>query len=31
MLAITARTIQKPNVYELDKTVISMIPELRGA
>lgn len=30
MLAITARTIQKPNVYELDKTVISMIPELRG-
>jgi hypothetical protein len=31
MLAITARTIQKPNIYELDKTVISMIPELRGA
>jgi hypothetical protein len=30
MLAITARTIQKPNIYELDKTVISMIPELRG-
>lgn len=30
MLAITAKTIQKPAVFELDKTVISLIPELKG-
>lgn len=30
MLTITAKTIQKPAVFELDKTVISLIPELKG-
>lgn len=30
MLTITAKTIQKPAIFELDKTVISLIPELKG-
>ena len=30
MLTVTAKTIQKPAIFELDKTVISLIPELKG-
>lgn len=30
MLTITAKTIQKPAIFELDKTVISLIPDLKG-
>ena len=30
MLTITAKTLQKPSIYELDKTVISLIPDLKG-